>query len=178
MNTKRIVVGFMGCKGSGKDTAAAMLRHLACQTMPVHRRAHGDAIKVAVAAKMGITVEQLERDKEIHRTELQDFGVQRYQENPRHWIDKLDLPATGLVTITDIRRKNEIENVTALGGIMVRVVNGRAEERAASDLHVTEREWNSFTTGWHLYNNWSLAELESEVRTLWLWMQDAYHIRP
>ena len=133
------IIGVTGFKRSGKDTFARVLSERAGYV----RVAFADALKEEVAAFLGISLEELERDKELWRPVLQHRGVSMRQKNPNHWIDRVAYRITTLiparVVITDVRFLNEAAWVRSRGGMIVRVVRNGVLA-ADQTWHVSERE--------------------------------------
>lgn len=75
------------------------------------RIAFADALKEEVAAKHGVTVDELNADKAKYRPELQSHGAMRRKENINYWVDRFNdkrlRNPSGLAVCTDCRHLNE-----------------------------------------------------------------------
>ncbi len=134
-----LTIGIAGRKGHGKDLLASYLNFI----HGYERHAFADALKVEIALKLGISLEELERDKEIHRPLLVSHGNRMRGIDPNYWIDKVPLSDRGYnrITISDVRYPNEVQAVRRAGGKVVFVsivgkslIDDNPETNAAEQL--------------------------------------------
>lgn len=100
------IVLLTGKTKAGKDEAARILKKMGYN---FERLAFADKLKAAVAHAKGITVEEMEANKETHRPDLILAGkVGRYVD-PLIWIKTVDWSKAKQtdVVVTDVRFKNE-----------------------------------------------------------------------
>lgn len=155
-----MLVGFSGYSQSGKDTAAAAL-------FPRYtRRAFADALKREYAEAHGITVAELERDKEKHRPGLVELGRRRREEDPDYWIKRLDLTGLSDIVITDVRYPNEAKWVLNQGGEVIYIFRpdvhpANKEEQMSIAAILQECLFNHV-----IHNDGTVEELHEKVRSI------------
>jgi hypothetical protein len=124
------VIGFAGLPGSGKDTAADMIRDHGPSGEPRHKRPFAGPLKEAAAQMFGFSATQLhgpsaERDKVDPRLgftprkalELLGTEVARGLDS-EYWLKawRKSLPERGVVVVPDVRFQNEVDAIHAMGG--------------------------------------------------------------
>lgn len=113
---------FLAAKmGVGKDWVAAQLVERAGFT----RLAFADALKVEVAEHLGISLEELAARKAEFRPLLQNWGVDRREQNPNYWVERWAAARAaipGPVVNTDTRFPNEGFYALRSGALLVRLV--------------------------------------------------------
>lgn len=117
-----------GKMGAGKDTIAATLVENGFT-----RLAFADALKEELAETLGVTVDEINRNKATYRAELQKLGAARRVEDESYWIQRWLARRTqinGPVVCPDVRYLNEALFAIELGGLVVRVVVPEAERIA------------------------------------------------
>ena len=160
------VIGLVGQKHSGKDTFYKLCLELyldkRLEYCP-YRYAFADALKQEVADKHGITIEELNKNKEKYRIELQETGVKHRDIEKGHWIDKLadsllnfKMKGPSLILITDVRFVNEAFFVRDLHGKLIRIHRRSSENDI--DSHISETEQRQIICDDFIDNN------ESELR--------------
>jgi len=162
------LLGLTGKKKAGKDTTyASLLKHLKPKT--VIRMAFADDLKKEVALACGVTVQFIEKNKDVFRPILQWWGTdfRRKLCGENYWVDKMlaklvaiDDTVVDLVVITDVRFQNEAELVQKVGGKMWRIVRTFG---SASDTHPSEVEQDSIKVDYTIYNEHSFTELAHDV---------------
>lgn len=109
-----IKIGFVGYCGAGKDTIADLL----AIRMNVERYAFAWPLKRIYAKLIGYTMEQVERDKAVHRTGLQDLAEAIRTEDPDFFVRIAGNALQGRGAIlSDVRHDNEVEFCDRLIGI-------------------------------------------------------------
>jgi predicted 2-oxoglutarate/Fe(II)-dependent dioxygenase YbiX len=141
----KMIIGFTGRKGHGKDTAAKAFP--GATTV-----AFAEPLKRAAMAMWDLTEDQVfdDRQKEVvderygktPRQMLQWLGsdVIRDQFDKNHWLSLARhkiTSAKGVVCVTDVRYDNEAALVRELGGKVIRIVRTDVDG-AAADTHVSE----------------------------------------
>lgn len=146
-----IVIGFVGTKGVGKDTAADIL----VTKLGFVRRKFAQPIKDACSILFQIPESHFEGpEKEIvvekhgmsPRQMMQLVGTDmfRHMVNADFWLHHFHdwcthQPVNTRVVVTDLRFQNEVDAVKRLGGLVVRIVRSSGTGRhLAKDSHVTE----------------------------------------
>ena len=160
--SKTSVIGLMGKRGAGIDTAADYLVE-AHGFIPL---AFGDALYREVSEYYGVPIEMLQ-DRELKETPslelegkvvlhgksprraLQDWGMMRRAGDPLYWIrqvtDKI-LSNPGDYVVKDVRFLNEVNALRELDAKLVRVVRPVWEAelgRVKTDQHASETELDS-----------------------------------
>ena len=106
----------------------------------------------------------------IVRALLQEYGTEvRRTDDPRYWGKKVagwveDYRPQRLV-VPDVRFRNEIEFVRALGGRYVRV-DRPGVELAALDTHASESELDGVEPDYVIHNDGTLEDLERRVEAM------------
>jgi len=184
-----MIIGFHGCKGVGKDTAAQFL----IDTYDFNKVAFADPLKEAVAALFDMTKEQVDTLKEnndvkvaimtevkgsLHagniiswRGFLQRFGTEMGRETFHRdfWVDlwedhlyKNSMHEDDIV-VTDVRFKNEAEKIQHLGGVVVRITRPGHEP----DGHKSEEPLPTIMIDAEIHNNSTLDDFHVDVHHLY-----------
>lgn len=125
-------IAFAGRACAGKDTLADVLERV---RPDVYRTAFADPMKRELAESLGISLEELERNKGGYRTALQELGERGRTEDNR-WIelmkaridymqtqtDNAGAPLFRFYCVTDVRRQDEVDTLRELGFQVVRLV--------------------------------------------------------
>jgi hypothetical protein len=146
------LIGLVGRKGVGKDTAALYLER-------VHgfkRLAFADSLKTVCTALYNVD------PSVFHDPALKEEPIDGWGVTPRHimqtvgtdmvrahlgddfWIRRVasELPQEGHVVISDVRFKHEADFIRSRGGLLVRIVS-QSQQPGPVDLHVSETESDS-----------------------------------
>ena len=146
MNKKIIVLS--GKQFCGKDTIAKIL----LENLKIFTRIGlGDAIKLEYGEKIGLTLEEVEKNKSQYRADLQALGNKRRAEDSDYWIKKvITLPQD--IVVPEIRVQKEYEYFKSVGAFMIRV---EASEQArakrgmlSAQNDITETALDNITD-WH-----------------------------
>lgn len=157
MNT---LIGFSGKKQAGKDTAYKLLHNL-LPGKDIFRIAFADKLKEEVSRATGISISQIDANKENFRLILQGWGTdfRRNLCGEDYWISKwmktVDyisnaFPAC-IIVATDIRFENEANVIRSHGGHVYKIVAVGKEEN--KDEHASEQELSSITADRVLIND-------------------------
>jgi len=112
---------------------------------------------------------------DLIRALLQEYGTEvRRADDPRYWVKKVarwveDCRPQRLV-VPDVRFRNEVEFVRALGGRYVRV-DRPGVEPVALGTHASESELNGAEPDYVVRNDGALEDLERRVEAM---MQDLF----
>lgn len=118
------LIGFMGFAQSGKTTCANLMneKYDTAYTIPV-----AGALKEGLA-RMGI---RKESNPDLYREAAQFLGTNIVRKHDVNWWVNLHaaeveqaLEMADLVTVDDVRFKNEVDSVSDLGGVMVYIYTG------------------------------------------------------
>lgn len=165
-----LIIGTSSKKRGGKNTAAdEILRRL-----PGGKQiAFADALKDEVCKALGISRDELERNKAIFRQILQWWGTayrREYCGNKNYWIEQVDnviqhYRGTNIryFVITDVRFHNEYEYVKNLGGFILRIESSRCD---MEDQHQSEVELDQARFDLRLRNDSTLIKFRRSVRTI------------
>lgn len=137
------ILGLCGQKRCGKDTAAQFIIDSTPQWNIV-RVGFADALKEEVAKACGVTIEDIESNKQTFRTILQwwgtDFRRKLHGEDYwlKRWLQKCVsiAPAPHLIIVPDVRFKNEAELIRQFNARIFRVIRYGLPE----DGHQSETE--------------------------------------
>jgi hypothetical protein len=148
-----MIVGLVGTKGAGKDTAADHL----VEQFGFKKRAFADPIKEAVTHLFHLGPEQLVGDnKEViddrhgmsPRQMLQRVGTDMFRGMMRDtfWVDHFEhwyvhaCVAHSDLVVPDIRFQNEVDLIKRLGGTVVRIDRCKQDQgrHTEDDHHVSE----------------------------------------
>lgn len=177
--TPPALIGLIGKKRSGKDTAARFL----VQDHGFVRYAFADPLKAAALhvdpwiyshgdyyrLSEVIAARGENRAKELAevRRVWQDLGVaMREHVDPDVWLNatmRKVLAEDRPVVLTDVRFPNEADAIEAAGGLLVRVVRASAP---TDDAHVSETALDGRECGATLVNDGTVEALRAAVRAL------------
>lgn len=132
MTNKKIIV-ISGKQFSGKDTVANLVSEY---MHDFQRIGLADALKAEFGKEKDITLDEIERNKPLYRSELIALGNKRRSEDPDFWIKKV-LETDSNIIVSDVRLLHELETFRKKGAITVRVESNR-EERAKRGHLVSE----------------------------------------
>lgn len=166
-----IIIGLTGKKQTGKDTVFNILKRTIKPPNRVLRLAFADAVKDEVACACGVTVKEIEADKDTYRPVLQWWGTEfrRKLKGDKYWIDKvckkiIALTDTNptyltLLVVTDVRFQNEADFIKFCNGYIVKVIRPLDN----NDTHKSETELDSIIPNHIIDNSNNLQTLESVV---------------
>ena len=164
------MIGLVGGKGAGKDTAARYLT----ERYGAQQYAFADAIKSCAMAAFGLTHDQLHGSR--HQKETID---PRYQLSPRQlmqrlgdgaraafgddfWITRLlgrlELEHPTLAVISDVRLLREASRLRTIGCVLWRLHYAPGLE-PSFDPHATEAEWDLPAVDLEIHPAYCLGEL-------------------
>ena len=180
MDNSHILIGLVGRKRAGKDTAAATL----VREFDFTALAYADPVKEAAERldpivgvrywpiARGIRLSDVVADRgweeakalpEVRRT-LQRLGTEVVRTvEPDFWVEQLErrlLDASGPVVVTDCRFPNEVDLIRQYGGLIVRVVRPSAER---ADGHSSEQV-DDLDFDIEIVNDGTLEDLAQQVR--------------
>jgi hypothetical protein len=150
--SRKLIIGLVGLKWSGKDTLFKIIKE---EFPEAFRVAFADAVKEELAQALGITVEEIEADKERFRLGLQWWGTEwRRHNTPNYWIyqafRKIREADTGLVVVTDVRFPDEGDAIRGSGGFLVKVE--RPGLSVPADPHASEKYAITMVPDWTVQN--------------------------
>ena len=115
MNNKIIILS--GKQFCGKDTVAKILLQ---KFTNFTRIGLGDAIKLEYGEKVGLSLEEVEKNKSQYRADLQALGNKRRSEDADYWIKKvISLPCD--IIVPDVRVQREYDYFKQAGAFKIRV---------------------------------------------------------
>ena len=166
-----MVVGLVGKKQSGKDTACKLLGQLAGdEGFALERMAFADELKLECAAALGQTVAFMDQHKDIFRPFYQWYGTEYRRElfGRDYWIkkakDKLKLSSADVVVFTDVRFHNEADLVREAGGLLLRIVR---PDQNQEDGHQSETELDRIPCDFKIINDLTIDRLRSRLAIIW-----------
>ena len=163
-----MIIGMCGYAGSGKDAAAKALRERGFT-----RVAFADELKDELAEVFGLTLQELEDNKEEWRPLLVEWGRARRRQDPAYWIKKASLTvdliegsALGAqhIVVTDVRYPNEAKWLWERNGLLVRIERpgvGPANDEEATTIAEIDKIATR-QTFW-LKNDGSLEDLHNKM---------------
>lgn len=164
----KIIIAISGKQLSGKDLVTKLLLEI----LPDFKRVGlGDAIKMEFACLNNISLQEVEQNKHLYRTELIALGNKgRTLESGLFWINKV-LAVPGNLIVPDMRVEKEFHTFKANGAIMVRVEADK-EIRAARGILVNEddptecaldniKDWDTV-----IYNNSDIQNLKPQLNQI------------
>lgn len=184
-----MIIGISGKAGSGKDTAAQMLKWIYnnpgktwqdCCNTPINSRyadinvAHfADALKEATQHMLVVSdwETNTQEGKMTYidwlgmtvREFLQKFGTaMRLNVDPNFWVKALwaNLQSWDNVIIADVRYPNELQSIIDRGGFVIRL----EREGAGAGNHDSETALDNYTEwDWYIENNGSLEDLYNKL---------------
>jgi len=161
----KLVIGFTGKAGCGKDTVAKYIQ----KKHNLTRVAFADTLKEKVMIDFDLTPDHV-------YGKLKEVVIPKYNKSPReimqlvgsewyrsiyqdYWIECLlkkiknkDICTRYGITISDVRFPNEIEFIRKLGGIVVLIERDNLEE-IEHNTHVSETAWNDCKFDTTIYNS-------------------------
>lgn len=162
----KAVIGLTGRKKSGKDTVCEIIGELlTAQRVSWKRIAFADPLKEELAAACGVTVEEINAQKDRYRGGLQWWGTEfRRTDDPDYWVKqavkKIRQSLASVVIVTDCRFDNEAEAITQLGGVVLSVHRRGA---TVADYHASEGGVDVRYVSADIHNIGTIEDLRSDV---------------
>lgn len=161
------IIGISGKQFAGKDVLADWL----VEAFPEFKKIPlALAIKQAYSEKTGLSLEEIEANKPVHRPELIALGDWGRAQDPYYWLKKvLSLP--GHKILSDVRLKREHELLRHADAFLIRL-DADLDVRAARGTLVSETDMTECdlddVTDWDakLQNNSTVESFRAEVDTL------------
>lgn len=151
------IVGFMGVKGSGKDTAFLAAKRW---QPDLTRFAFADPLKDMLAAQLGVSRQTLDANKELYRKAMQDLGAEKRKRDKSFWISimaqQIIQSQPKMIAVTDVRHINEAEYIQGMGGFVIRIRSEWAEKSV--DNHASEKETFQAPFDFEVWNHWGYTE--------------------
>lgn len=114
---KNKIIILSGKQFCGKDTIAKIILQ---NFTNFTRIGLGDAIKLEYGEKIGLSLEEVEKNKSKYRAALQALGNQRRKEDSDYWIKKvISLPQD--IVVPDVRVQREYDYFKQVGAFKIRV---------------------------------------------------------
>jgi hypothetical protein len=172
---KRIIIGFCGYAGAGKDTAAAAIKRAANVSGVAQRFSFADPMRAMLAA-LGVSHEHM-TDRALkeqpvpglgrsYRQLAQTLGTEwgRVCHGEDFWVKalaaRIDRSPCDLALIPDVRFPNEAAWLKSIGGVLIRVNRPGV---IPVHPHESERHVTEFQPYAELYNAESQARLEYDA---------------
>lgn len=138
---KPVIVGMVGRKRTGKDTFYELVR---AKLPNAERIAFADEVKRELSVATGISIEQMEREKDRFRPGQQWWGTEfRRFDDENYWIKKAAKkmyaqPECPCFVFTDVRMANEAAWIRKKGGILVKLtrIDGKRIDHHVSEIGV------------------------------------------
>lgn len=116
------IIAFTGLICSGKDFAAQQF----INKLKYRKIGFADPLKEEVAKRFGVTVGDIELEKDLYRSALQELGEGKRQDDENYWVrihhdTFFSLPENQPVVVTDLRYPNELRYLQALDALIVSV---------------------------------------------------------
>jgi len=138
-----IIIALSGKKRSGKNTIA---KHISLLTsVSTKEFAFADALKEEVAKICGVSVQEIETNKDLYRSLLQAWGCYaRATKSENYWIAKVLMKIrhcnAEVVFVTDVRFPNEAQWMRDCGATLVRV----SRNTGLVDTHESETALDNY----------------------------------
>lgn len=164
---KKKIIVLSGKQFCGKDTVAKIILE---NFKNFTRIGLGDAIKLEYGEKIGLTLEEVEKNKATYRADLQALGNKRREEDSAYWIKKIiTLPQD--IIVPDIRVQQEYDYFNEAGAFKIRVEaskDARAKRGIlAAENDITETALDNITEWDHIIeNNGTYEELLAKTENL------------
>lgn len=165
MNNKIIILS--GKQFCGKDTIAKIILQ---NFTNFTRIGLGDAIKLEYGEKIGLSLEEVEKNKSQYRADLQSLGNKRRSEDSDYWIKKvISLPQD--IVVPDVRVQREYDYFKQAGAFKIRV-EASAQKRAlrgelSAQNDITETALDNITDwDYIIHNDGTYEELTTKCDEL------------
>lgn len=161
------IITISGKQFCGKDTVAGIL----LENLPEFGRIGlGDAIKREYSRRIGIAVEEIEKNKSFHREGLIKLGNEGRAISDDYWL-KAVINTPGNIIVPDVRMPFEAKTFKEAGAFMIRVeasaqVRGKRAPLTNSNDY-TETALDDFD-GWNFIvkNEGTLEDLKEQCKQL------------
>lgn len=131
--SKKTIIGIIAMAYSGKDTVGEMLTNKGYKRIAFADKVKEDFInlprnKFRFNFSGGLTMDELEKDKDFYRNELIKFAEDKRKANEDYWLNKVKADIESgddNIVITDVRRIPEIDYLQDLKkqGYNVKLIN-------------------------------------------------------
>lgn len=162
----KTIIGLTGRKKSGKDTVCEIIgEFLNERGISWKRFAFADPLKRELANACGVTVEEINAQKDRYRGGLQWWGTEfRRGQDPEYWtkqtLNFIRYSTADVVIITDCRFDNEAEMLRGIGGVIISVRRIGIEQL---DPHSSEAGVNRKFISEDIQNIGTLKDLKGET---------------
>jgi len=182
------VIGIFGFCNSGKDESFLQIQRILYEAkkIRVHRIALADELKREFCLETGLEFEELEKNKNSYRVELQKLADLRKKENSNYWVDKtyeklnfLCVPnQENYFVFTDVRYKNEYNFLKSVS-LNTKFVRIHRPSSKPFNSHSSETEWaylpvdyilDNYKDKPHLYGEWQ------KVLFYFEWLRNSFSI--
>jgi phosphomevalonate kinase len=164
---KTELIGISGKQYAGKDCLADQL----VAALPEFRKIPiALAIKEAYCKNIGLSMEEIEANKSLHRPGLIEMGNWGRAQDPDYWLKQV-LADPGKKIISDLRLLHEFDLLKAQGAFLIRLEAERSvrSERGllVSETDPTEcglddvQDWDAV-----IHNNGTFDELKAAIQDL------------
>lgn len=167
----RLIVGLSGKPRSGKDTAARVIQS---QLPGIKVVGFSDAIRDEYDAEYGTATRLSEREKDLHRAKMQEFGAGKVKQDEQYWIKRV-LAHQPPILITGVRRVTEAKAIQEAGGKLIRIELSEKtqRERLGDELYEANKHHDNETQldnyphwDFTVENNGTQQEFEEKVISL------------
>jgi len=171
----KLIIGFTGLAGSGKDTAALAIERYAKEIGSARRLAFADPMRDMLRA-LGVPnpyiVDRALKERPVpvlgrsYRQLAQTLGTEwgRVCHGEDFWVNVLAMRAAAgkedIILITDVRFPNEVDWLEQHGGFLVKIVRPGVESVTP---HESERWVETFDAWRTMFNDRSQEEFEEEA---------------
>ena len=172
--SKKIIV-FSGKQLSGKDCVAKMLL---AYLSDFKRIGLGDAIKIEYATQTGLTLEEIETNKALYRSDLIALGNKRRSEDEDYWIKKIvEFPYNCVVP--DVRMLRELNFFKSENAFTIRVnapLGIRKSRGALANVNDETETQLDEITDWDyvIENDGTIEDLKNKVTQLFEFLKENY----
>lgn len=170
MKLPLLVIGLVGKKRSGKDTAYSIIEHQAFLSgIRAARFAFADPLKSELASAFGTTPEAINSNKEQYRYLLQAWGeARRNLVGKDYWINKAIESVMAnppeVAVFTDCRYLNEADLISKMGGLVIKIVRPTV---GPVDNHSSEVEQDEIEADFNIFNTATIESLSNDIKGLW-----------
>lgn len=163
MEKKKIII-ISGKQLSGKDTVANTLTNVFSdfKITPL-----AGAIKAEFGEEKNLTMNEIERNKPLYRSELIELGNRKRAKDKNYWLNKVVSAPENLI-VSDVRLYHELETFKKLDAVAIRVESKR-DIRAKRGKLVNEDDRTETdlddVKGWNyvIENNGTVEELQKKT---------------
>jgi len=171
------VIALCGGKKNGKDTAATLvLSLLAEQHIQAKRFAFADSLKIEVAQAFGVSVREIDANKDFWRPILQVWGTEfrrLYQKNDNYWVEKLVQKlymffddSRKIAIVTDCRFPNEVEALRNTYKTLFIYISRNMDTTDVASTHASEHGVRMSDCDIAISNNGTIEDLLHNLRAV------------